>query len=72
MLQFWKSLFDEKVVLCLMAFTFAVMAMILIHWGADKDYVMIPFGLSNMLIGALLRGITHVETPPSDSAPPKP
>jgi hypothetical protein len=63
MMQFWKSLYDEKVILCLMAFTFSVMAMVLIHWNADKDYVSIPWGLANMLIGALLRGITHQSGP---------
>jgi len=59
MRNFWEWLLDEKIVLCLMAFTFAVMALILVFYDAEKEYIMTLFGLSNMLVGALLRGITH-------------
>ena len=59
MRNIWEWLLDEKIVLCMMAFTFASMAMILVFYKAEKEYVMAFFGLANMLIGALLRGITH-------------
>jgi hypothetical protein len=52
-------LLDEKIVICLMAQTFAGVTLLLIYWKADKEYVMLFGGFISMLIGALLRGITH-------------
>ena len=50
---------DEKIILSFMALIFAVLALMLVSWKSDKEFVMTLFGFSNMLIGALLRGITH-------------
>ncbi len=58
---------DEKIILSFMALTFAVLGLILIHWNSDKEYIMALFGFSNMLLGALLRGITHQTSPNNET-----
>ncbi len=50
-------LLDERIILLSGAVIFALMSVVLIHWKADKEYVIAFFGLSNGLIGALVRGI---------------
>jgi cytochrome c biogenesis protein CcdA len=56
---------DEKVILPLFSFIFALMAIIIAFFHLDKEYVMYLFGFSNILLGALLRGLTH--TPQSNA-----
>ena len=55
----WDRLLDEKIVICLMVVILASVAVLLIHWNSEKDYVMAFVGFVGTLIGALLRGITH-------------
>jgi len=56
----WSEIFlDEKIVVCGMALVFAVIAVLLIHWNAEKEYIMLFGGFVSALLGALLRGITH-------------
>ncbi len=54
-----EILLDEKIVVCGMALLFSMACITLIKWGAEKEYVMLFGGFVSMLIGALLRGITH-------------
>ena len=57
--RLWVWLLDEKIVICLMAIILSLVAILLIHWNAEKDYTMAFIGFVGMLLGALLRGITH-------------
>jgi hypothetical protein len=52
-------LLEEKIVTCLMAVTFAGVTVLLIAWKSEKEYVMLFGGFVSMLLGSLLRGITH-------------
>jgi len=55
----WEWALDEKVVLSFLALVFGLMMMLLIKWNVDKEYIMQFGGFIGMLLGALLRGITH-------------
>jgi hypothetical protein len=59
MRSIWEWLLDEKIVLSALAMSFAGITVLLIHWNADKEYVMLFGGFISGLVGALLRGITH-------------
>jgi hypothetical protein len=50
---------DEKIVLGFLSLIFAVFTIILIKWNCEKEYVMLFGSFISMLVGALLRGITH-------------
>lgn len=50
---------DEKVVLGFLAVVFASMALVVIHWNADKEYVVFFTSTSAGCIGALTRGIIN-------------
>jgi hypothetical protein len=62
MRYFLQYVLDEKIVLGFLSLIFAIMTIILIKWNCEKEYVMLFIGFISMLIGALLRGITH-QTP---------
>jgi hypothetical protein len=66
MRSLWDWILDEKIVLCVMAVFFSSITVLLIHWHVDKEYVSIFGGAVTMLVGALLRGITHLN-PTSNS-----
>ena len=56
----WSEiLLDEKIIFCGMALILSFLAIVLIKWGVEKDYIMQFIGFVGMLLGALLRGITH-------------
>jgi hypothetical protein len=59
MKYFMQWALDEKVIISSMAIFFALCVILFVHWGADKEYVSIFGSAVTMLIGALLRGITH-------------
>ena len=59
MRTFLEWLLDEKIVICAMAVFFSMIAVMLIHWHVDKEYISIFGSAVTMLVGALLRGITH-------------
>jgi len=47
----------ERVFLLSGALAFSGLGILLIHWGAAAEYIMIFFTLANGLVGALLRGL---------------
>ncbi len=57
---------DERIILIFSALIFALLAMVLIHWNADKEYVMTFTGFSTGLIGALLRGLINTPKTPEE------
>jgi hypothetical protein len=50
---------DEKVVLSFLAVFFGTLMVLLIKWHADKEYIMAFSGFVGLVLGALMRGITH-------------
>jgi hypothetical protein len=54
-----QYLMDEKIVVSTLAIIFSLVVLVLIHWHADKEYVMLFGTFISGLVGALLRGITH-------------
>jgi hypothetical protein len=55
----WEWLLDEKIVLGALAVIFASMALLVIHWNADKEYVAFFTSVASGCIGALTRGIIN-------------
>jgi hypothetical protein len=68
MKYFMQWALDEKIILGVLAITFAVLAILLIKWNADTSHVSSFIGLSSLLIGGLIRGIIG---PNGGSEPPK-
>ena len=59
MREIFAWLLDEKVVLGFLAIVFASMALLVIHWNVDKEYVVFFTGSASGCLGALTRGIIN-------------
>ena len=69
MRTFLEWLLDEKVVTCTMILTLALMTLLLIHWNADKEYIVPIFGSAiTTLVGSLVRGTTHKDVQSSSQS----
>lgn len=68
MRKWYEIILDEKVVTCGMILVLASMAMVLIHWNADKEYIIPIFGSAiTTLVGSLVRGTTHQPQQPESN-----